>query len=153
MKKAFTEIVKDYISKHGITKTHLATLLGESPQNLTKKLSKNSIDAEYLFRISEVLGYDFFGAISRQHPHLSTKAFEAELTLPTQQAKEPIPEELVFESTVGYDSNPQSQRAIDFFYFENRELMKKNSDLLQQLVIVQAENMRLKDELLKITNK
>ncbi len=51
---------------HDMTQKDLAVLLGESQQNLNKKLTKSDVDTAYLKRICIALNHDFFYDLSEQ---------------------------------------------------------------------------------------
>lgn len=67
MKRGASQIVKDYLTQHDITKTKLAYLLHESVQNLSKKLKKADLDSNYLAKISDVLNHNFFEDLAQEY--------------------------------------------------------------------------------------
>ena len=64
VKKLPNLLVKDYLVNKDIKKTMLAKALDITPQNLSNKLTKSSMDVTLLYSISEVLKHDFFADIS-----------------------------------------------------------------------------------------
>lgn len=68
MEVSATKKIIDFLDKKGISKTKLGELIGQSRQNITKKLAKNDIDVGLLYKISIALEYDFFSEISKQLP-------------------------------------------------------------------------------------
>lgn len=67
MRRGASQIIKDYLTQHDITKTRLAHLLRESVQNLSKKLKKADLDSNYLAKISDVLNHNFFEDLAREY--------------------------------------------------------------------------------------
>ncbi|MBL7711546.1 MAG: hypothetical protein JNL13_03740 [Chitinophagaceae bacterium] len=67
MKRGASQIIKDYLTQHDITKTRLAYLLHESVQNLSKKLKKTDLDSNYLAKISDALNHNFFEDLAREY--------------------------------------------------------------------------------------
>ena len=57
-------IIKEFMNNKGVSQTHLAEKMNESRQNLRKKISKKSIDTEYLYKIGVVLEHNFFADIA-----------------------------------------------------------------------------------------
>lgn len=67
MNRGASQIIKDYLTQHDITKTKLASLLHESVQNLSKKLKKTDLDSNYLVKISDALNHNFFEDLAREY--------------------------------------------------------------------------------------
>lgn len=55
-----SEIVDNYLKARGIKKTKLAADLGIMPQSLQKRLNKEHLDTDFLYRVSEALKHNFF---------------------------------------------------------------------------------------------
>jgi transcriptional regulator with XRE-family HTH domain len=74
MQKSVSQIIVEYLERKGITKTKLGEMIGESRQNITKKLSKNDMDLNLVYKISIALEYDFLAEVSKQLPaHIRTQ--------------------------------------------------------------------------------
>ena len=51
-----SEILEDYLSKHGISKTFVAKKVGLSPQAFNRRLRESkAFDADFAFKVSKVL--------------------------------------------------------------------------------------------------
>lgn len=61
-----TKIIERVLRDRGQSKAHLSRMLKETASNTANKLSKNSLDTEYLKKICYALGYDFFAELSQQ---------------------------------------------------------------------------------------
>jgi hypothetical protein len=67
MGKGASQIIKEYLIRHDITKTRLAYLLNESVQNFSKKLKKTDLDTNYIAKISDALNHNFFEDLSAEY--------------------------------------------------------------------------------------
>ena len=112
-----SKIILDYLYEKGISKTHLANLLGESLPNLTKKLNKNDLSTDYIFRISTALKHDFFAELSKDYQsQRDTLEFESVLG---QVAEGGVPYE-----SITRDEEKKFKKLIEY-YTENA---KKNEN-------------------------
>jgi hypothetical protein len=58
--KTAPQLVKDYLYRKDIKPATLARKLGTSPQNLWKKLERQTLETGFLTEICEALEYNFF---------------------------------------------------------------------------------------------
>ena len=88
MKKFISQIITDFLKKNGISKASLAKELGESAQNLGKKLSNNDIGTDYVMRICDALSHDFFKDLSSEYQRtkglISVDEFDRDMNTPTR---------------------------------------------------------------------
>lgn len=64
--ETISDIIKSHLRKTGTTQAHLADLIGMSRQNLYKRLRANDLTFSFVYRVSEVLKFDFFSIYSKK---------------------------------------------------------------------------------------
>lgn len=60
-------IILDYLKRNGISKSHLASKLGETPQLFSKKFSKEDLTTDYIRRICDALEHNFFADLAKEY--------------------------------------------------------------------------------------
>lgn len=66
---SITQVIRDYITKKGISQKKLAELLNNSPSNFNQKFKKNDMDMNLVREICIALKYDFFMEASKSLPY------------------------------------------------------------------------------------
>ena len=56
---AISSLIKVYLTKKGISQSHLAKMCNTTRSNMSQKLSQNDMEIGWAIRISEALGHNF----------------------------------------------------------------------------------------------
>lgn len=68
------DILIRYISQKGISKSKLAYMIDDTPQNLGKRLKRGYIDCNDLYKISSALEHNFFKDLSEEYEREKRKS-------------------------------------------------------------------------------